>query len=1046
MASKSKYFTGNDWKGFWITTLISFSVYLFTLAPNVTLEDSGEFLTAAYHWGVPHPPGYPIWTISANLFELIPFGNAAWKGNMMSAFYGALAAGMLCLITYKFVMRLWGMERLKDFSIPGISQETLALTSGIVSGLVFAFTDTMWSQAVITEVYTLNSFFFTLLCLLVLRWFDAPTQSRWPCLIAFFFGLGITNHQTLLVSIPAFLFAMYVANRNLYRDAALLASITCAIFAWQSGIWFIWIFAAGFLLHYAYLLFSDLNACNMQNLFSAVFSFMLGAAAILGFYWLGSSHEHFIQWLFLDDFASIWFFLTIIFCVFWLALLICDIASKAIVLRSSKPFFISFLMFVIGSSFYLYMPLSSYTNPPMNWGYVQTVDGFRRQITRLQYAPLKDQIQAERPIKVLIDQCKHFFDDLQENFSLPLLLLGALPLLFFRYFSSKERNYFGFTMLCFVFMGFVLVYLLNSKFDEQSKFTNRVFYSLAHGTYSFWVGLGSFFCLFLAQRLYAKRLLLLIFLMATLTFIGWKLEKSWADQFLWLTAATVYFLALNSFIHRIRFRSSVLGMVYALPLLPLAANWANCEMRNHDFGWRYGHDMLKTLDQGAVVFGGTDPGRFVPTYMIFVESFQPSRWKRDPNFDRRDLYIITQNAVADPPYMNYIRDQYDIHRPKMDQWYHQLLGRDKMYPKEPLRLPTDKECDEIFSTVAAANANSPGSGFKFTMDYSGKFAVASVEGIEGTWAIHGAITQWIFEKNKAKHTFYVEESIPILWMYNYLEPSGLIMKLNKEPLKELDPKVVQKDMAYWNTLQKDLFSNPAFLRDSVARKSFSQLRNAIGGVYFSRGMYRQAERAFKQSIDLYPANMIACTRLIEMYTIQQRFDEASESCKKWLKADPYNPQPEEVLNNIQQVKILFAQEKEMAAFYEFNKLNADFIFQYIDLLIWHNKWPEVDNVTEQFLSQTDDLRLWQKALELYTKANRRDQMESLLLHLGERKTTNAMVWFNLAAIQSEMSKKGQACVNLQKAIKLDASMVDLARSDGRFNNIRAMDEFQKLVP
>lgn len=43
----------------------SLGLYLFTLAPTVTGEDSGEFIAAAYGHGVAHPPGYPLWTLLA---------------------------------------------------------------------------------------------------------------------------------------------------------------------------------------------------------------------------------------------------------------------------------------------------------------------------------------------------------------------------------------------------------------------------------------------------------------------------------------------------------------------------------------------------------------------------------------------------------------------------------------------------------------------------------------------------------------------------------------------------------------------------------------------------------------------------------------------------------------------------------------------------------------------------------------------------------------------------------------------------------------------
>ena len=46
--------------------------------------------------------------------------------------------------------------------------------------------------------------------------------------------------------------------------------------------------------------------------------------------------------------------------------------------------------------------------------------------------------------------------------------------------------------------------------------------------------------------------------------------------------------------------------------------------------------------------------------MIFCDSFIPHKCQPifDQNFDRRDVYIITQNALADPTYLQYIRSQY----------------------------------------------------------------------------------------------------------------------------------------------------------------------------------------------------------------------------------------------------------------------------------------------------------------------------------------------------------------------------------------------------
>ena len=72
-----------------------------------------------------------------------------------------------------------------------------------------------------------------------------------------------------------------------------------------------------------------------------------------------------------------------------------------------------------------------------------------------------------------------------------------------------------------------------------------------------------------------------------------------------------------------------------------------------------GNLVYPEMDRDTILFGGTDPGRFCPTYMIFCESFVPPKDKpMDPNYDRRDVYLITQNALADGTYLDYLRSQY----------------------------------------------------------------------------------------------------------------------------------------------------------------------------------------------------------------------------------------------------------------------------------------------------------------------------------------------------------------------------------------------------
>src|SRR5687767_2360291 len=65
-----------DWISMGIATFLVFVGYYLTLCPDLTLEDAGELAVGSYYAGVPHPPGYPVWTMYTWLFTvLVPFKN-----------------------------------------------------------------------------------------------------------------------------------------------------------------------------------------------------------------------------------------------------------------------------------------------------------------------------------------------------------------------------------------------------------------------------------------------------------------------------------------------------------------------------------------------------------------------------------------------------------------------------------------------------------------------------------------------------------------------------------------------------------------------------------------------------------------------------------------------------------------------------------------------------------------------------------------------------------------------------------------------------------
>ncbi len=200
---------------FFLALFVPFLIYGRTLCPSVFTGDSGELITAAHTLGIPHPPGYPLFCLLGKLFTFLPFGNVAYRLNLFSAFFSALTAGMVYLI----LLRL--------FSVTGIASSgrpLFALSGACFYGLL----KDVWFQSLSAEVYTLHAFFVALLLYLSIRWVVEKSDSLF-FLITFLFGLGLGNHQTLLVFAPLLFLMILLEGPARLKSAGFLAG-SCFFF------------------------------------------------------------------------------------------------------------------------------------------------------------------------------------------------------------------------------------------------------------------------------------------------------------------------------------------------------------------------------------------------------------------------------------------------------------------------------------------------------------------------------------------------------------------------------------------------------------------------------------------------------------------------------------------------------------------------------------------------------------------------------------------------------------------------------------------------
>ncbi|HMK93668.1 MAG TPA: DUF2723 domain-containing protein, partial [Thermoleophilia bacterium] len=190
---------------------VSLVLFLVTLAPGVTFEDSGELISAAKTLGVPHEPGYPLWTMIAHLFTLLPFGTVAWRVNLMSALCTALAAALLAWVALLLIDELaahpTGVDVANGWLFPTLGDPArwLACAGAVAAALAAATALTTWQQSIITEVYGLDALLVSILLLLVVLWSRAPFprgRRRLFYAVCVTLGLGLTTHDTFVVLLP----------------------------------------------------------------------------------------------------------------------------------------------------------------------------------------------------------------------------------------------------------------------------------------------------------------------------------------------------------------------------------------------------------------------------------------------------------------------------------------------------------------------------------------------------------------------------------------------------------------------------------------------------------------------------------------------------------------------------------------------------------------------------------------------------------------------------------------------------------------------------
>lgn len=629
----------------------------------------------------------------------------------------------------------------------------------------------------------------------------------------------------------------------------------------------------------------------------------------------------------------------------------------------------------LGVSFYAYMPIvSDLRNPPMNWGYPRTWEGFKHAIMRGQYEAIG--IPSFSGIGDFFGfvsrQMAHYFSDVMLQFTDLLVFVALVPFVAAKWLVAKEHRktfwqWMGAAAVCFLMMSFLLILLANVKGDVQDGFIQKVKFISSHAMIAMWIGYG-------------------------LVFVGVLLRK-------WIPAAILAVL-----------------MVLGAGITPIVQNYTNdrlvfemggAEQNGHTFGWQFGAYQLEganaikeqlvadeeplpdpewpePMEKSSIFFGGTDPGRFVPTYMIYSANFRP------------DVYLITQNALADDTYMSVERD---------------LYGDEIWIPsKEDSAEAFNIYVDEVQRGVRQANG-----------DLKIENGRVQVTGALGVMEINGILSKMMHDHDRLRHSFYVEESYVIPWMYPFLSPHGLIMKINASPTP-YNSKIAVKDADFWDWYVRRLLDDPMYRRDFAGQKSFSKLRAALAGLYNKQGRYREGSQAFREACILYPASPEATFRYAQESLLPfRKWDVAIELMDYTDLIDPNNKRTVSLRNYVNRIRMLTSETDRLEKLRKDQKMTPQDTFMLSRCYFELGRVQEAGQLVRTLIDTTSDPAVLQAMSTILVEARLdADAERTLNKYLKANPNGDANAWADLSKLQHRAGRKQSAQQSFIQGYRIDA--------------------------
>jgi len=189
--------------------VVGMLLYLPTLQPGIGWYNAPELVCAALTKDVPHAPGYPLFTRLAGLaIDLVPWGDPAWRVNLLSASLGAGAAAL-----WAAWLTGWGIRRRVAVSI----------------GVWLLAVPVFWEQSTSAEVYSLECLLFACFMLVTQSMRTGGIGTPSGLMLGLIFALGVGHRPTFAVLSAAAIFTLWDTDLRRRIGLKTVYGIACGL-------------------------------------------------------------------------------------------------------------------------------------------------------------------------------------------------------------------------------------------------------------------------------------------------------------------------------------------------------------------------------------------------------------------------------------------------------------------------------------------------------------------------------------------------------------------------------------------------------------------------------------------------------------------------------------------------------------------------------------------------------------------------------------------------------------------------------------------------